>query len=203
MPSARHHAPATARNREPIFFVLNPLLPSGARILELASGSGEHGCYFCQKRSDIYWQPSDPNPESRKSILAWKSFYKLENMADPLDLDVRLIWPTEDFHCLVCINMIHISPWEASLALLAAASQRLVPGGYLYIYGPFLENDQPTAASNLGFDQSLRSRDPSWGIRRKEDLVEAAREYQLKLVQRVAMPANNLSLVFQTTVGQN
>ncbi|MFW7379237.1 MAG: DUF938 domain-containing protein [Oligoflexus sp.] len=192
------HAPATLRNREPILSILDPLLNTGDHILEIASGSGEHACYFCQHRPDIQWQASDPDPQARDSIQAWRQQLQVINLMEPLPLDVLdKNWPLGIYQGIVCINMIHISPWQACLNLLAKAQQHLQPEGFLYLYGPFWEKETPPAPSNLDFDHSLKSRNPAWGIRQKEELIAEADKQALQFVGRWDMPANNLSLLFR------
>jgi len=191
----KHHAPATARNREPIRDVLARELPTTGTVLEIASGSGEHAVAFAAAFPQITWQPSDPDPNARASIAAHRAEAALPNLAEPLVLDVmHAPWPLERADAIVCINMVHISPWEASLALVANAARLLAPGALLYLYGPYLI-DGETAPSNREFDRSLRSRDPRWGVRELRDLVGIAEHFELR--DTVAMPANNHSLVFR------
>lgn len=192
----RRHAPAARRNREPILQTLQAYLQPGHKILEIASGSGEHACYFCQQRPDIFWQPSDPDPSARDSIRSWREHYQLTNLADPLDLNVLADWELGLFDGIVCINMIHISPWEASIALLRHSSRHLKEGGFLFLYGPFLEADKETAESNLAFDSSLKERNPAWGLRSKEAIIAEAEVFGLQFTKRWSMPANNISLLF-------
>lgn len=200
-PAAARTSPATARNREPILQVLAPRLAAGARVLEIASGAGEHALFFAQALPQVRWRPSDPSPEARASIAAWRATADLPNLDAPVALDAAdpATWPTEPVDAIVCINMIHIAPWAAAQGLMAGAGLRLASGGQLVLYGPYLEDDIPTALSNLAFDDSLRSRDPAWGIRRREDVEALAAAHGLTLAERIAMPANNLILVFVRT----
>ncbi|MDX2086790.1 MAG: DUF938 domain-containing protein [Kofleriaceae bacterium] len=190
----KHHAPATERNRAPIREVLARVLPAGGTVLEIASGSGEHAVAFARAFPHLTWQPTDADPAALASIAAWRDEAALPNLAAPVALDVTQPWPFATADAIVCINMVHISPWEASLALFSNAAQLLAPGALLYLYGPY-RIAGVTAPSNEAFDRSLRARDPRWGVRAVEDLTEAAVGFAL--VEMVAMPANNHSLVFR------
>jgi len=193
----KRFAPATERNRGPIRDVLARVLPASGTVLEIASGSGEHAVAFAQAFPALTWQPSDPDPSARASIAAWGDEAGLANLAPPIELDVMKPWPALAPSAIACINMVHISPWEASLALFANAGRILAPGAVLYLYGPYRFSGAFTAESNAEFDRSLRARDPRWGVRDVDDLVAAARAAQLELVETVAMPANNHSLIFR------
>ena len=197
----RLKAPSTARNREPILTVLQRVLPPQARVLELASGAGEHAVFFASAMSDIIWQPSDPDAEARGSIAEWIKAEALANVLFPAEIDARSDdWGIEDqapFDALVAINMIHISPWEATLGLMRGAGRLLRAGGVLFTYGPYKRDGAHTASSNEAFDESLKMRDSRWGVRDVADVVSAARENGLQLREIVEMPANNLSLVFE------
>ena len=165
MDDGRLHFPATARNREAIAEVLEPLLPQRGLVLEIASGSGEHLCHFQQQFAASHpllrWQGSDPDPLHRCSLQAWADALGLSAMAEPLDLDATAVpWPALDPALILCINMIHIAPWAACQGLLAEAGRQLPEGGQLVLYGPFVEQLVPTSPSNEAFDASLRSRDP-------------------------------------------
>jgi SAM-dependent methyltransferase len=198
-PHGARTSPATARNRQPILEVLAPRLPDGARVLEIASGAGEHAVFLAAALPRVNWQPSDPDPVARASIAAWRSQAALTNLAAPLALDAADLttWPTESVDAVVCINMIHISRWAAAEGLMAGAGRMLPPGGKLFLYGPYLEADVPTAPSNLAFDVSLKSRDPAWGLRDLADVAALAVKSGLALVERIAMPANNLIVIFE------
>ncbi|HVK84406.1 MAG TPA: DUF938 domain-containing protein [Kofleriaceae bacterium] len=192
----KRHAPATERNREPIREVLARVLPRTGTVLEIAAGSGEHAVYFARAFPHLTWQPTDADPAALESIAAWRDDAALPNLAAPLALDVTQPWPVDHADAIVCINMVHIAPWEAALALFANASRVLAPGALLYLYGPYRFGGA-TAPSNEAFDQSLRARDPRWGVRDVDDLTAAAAGHGLRLVDTVAMPANNHSLVFR------
>jgi SAM-dependent methyltransferase len=191
----KQHAPAALRNREPIREVLARVLPATGTVLEIASGSGEHAVAFATAFPALTWQPSDPDPTARASIAAHRAEAGLSNLAAPLELDVMAPWPIARADAIVCINMIHISPWEASLALFEHAGRLLAPDALLYLYGPYRFDGAFTAPSNADFDRSLRSRDPRWGVRDLRDVVAAAAAFTL--AEMVAMPANNHSLIFR------
>jgi SAM-dependent methyltransferase len=196
--SARRHAPATARNRDPILAVLERVLPATGTVLEIACGSGEHAVYFAERLPGLVWQPSDPDPEACRSTDAWAAGGSLPNLRPAVALDVRdPSWDVGPADAVVCINMIHISPWESCLALLRGAAACLPPGGVLFTYGPYRVGGEHTAPSNAAFDQSLRDRDPSWGVRDRDAVAAEAARLGLRLEETVEMPANNLSLVFR------
>jgi SAM-dependent methyltransferase len=190
----KRHAPATDRNREPIREVLARELPAHGLVLEIASGSGQHAVAFAGAFPNLTWQPTDADPDAVASIAAWRDEAALPNLAAPLALDVQAAWPVDHADAIVCINMVHISPWESSIALFAGASRLLPPGGLLFLYGPYLF-DGVTAPSNLEFDRSLRSRDPRWGVRDVTALSGIATDFTLR--EAVPMPANNHSLIFR------
>lgn len=192
----RTYAPATARNREPILEVLRRLLPPRGLILEVASGTGEHTAFFAPQFPALEWQPSDPDPAARASIAAWTS--GLANVRTPLELDAAAPdWPIEHADAVLCINMIHISPWTATLGLLAGAAKLLRVGGLLYLYGPYKQGGRHTAPSNAAFDDSLRASDLAWGVRDLDNVADAAREAKFGSPEAIAMPANNLSVIFR------
>ena len=197
----KQYAPATQRNREPILQVLSEVLSPKNKVLEIASGTGEHAVYFATQLS-CHWIPSDPNPESRSSITAWKNSSSVDNLSLPLSIDVtqdnwqqQLV--NQNIDSIVNINMIHIAPWKACLGLMNGAEAILPPQGILYLYGPFKRNGEHTALSNANFDLSLRARNREWGVRDLERVIEVAADANLKLQQIVDMPANNLSVIFR------
>jgi len=191
---ARKHAPATLRNREAIAAVLVEELTVRGLVLEIASGSGEHVAHFARELPGHSWQPSDPDASARASIAAWCE--GLANVLLPLDLDAASDhWPIDRADAVLCINMVHISPWAATLGLLAGAARLLPRGAPLIVYGPFLREGVPLAPSNAAFDESLKARDPRWGLRSVEAIRDAA--LGLALDRVVEMPANNLTLVFR------
>jgi hypothetical protein len=178
--------------------VLSPRLPHGARVMEIASGAGEHAVFVAAARPDVTWQPSDPDPEALTSIATWRDQSGLTNVAAPVRLDASdpTTWPTGPFDAIVCINMIHISPWAATLGLMAGASRVLSPAGRLFLYGPYFEADVATVPSNRAFDQNLKGRNPAWGLRDLGKVKAAAASEGRGFAERIAMPANNLSVIF-------
>jgi SAM-dependent methyltransferase len=200
MTDPRLQSPAAARNRQPILEVLRTVLPDRARVLEIASGSGEHAFHFAGAEPGWIWQPSDPHPHALASIAAWRAQADLPNLRYPLPLDVTADWPTGEWDAIVAINLLHIAPWEVAEALMARAGACLVPGGVLYFYGPYRRGGQHTAPSNAAFDADLKRRDPRWGVRELDEVVAEAERHGLALEKTVAMPANNLSLVLRRTV---
>ena len=198
MTDARRHAPATHRNRDPILAVLRRALPARGLVLEVSSGTGEHAVHFAGALPGLAWQPSDPDPAARASIAAWAAAAGLPNLRPPLDLDAAAErWPIAGADAVVCINMLHIAPWAAGLGLLRGAARLLPAGGPLILYGPYRQGGRHTAPSNAGFDAGLRARDPAWGVRDLEAVAAAAAEAGLGAPEVVAMPANNLALVFR------
>jgi cyclopropane fatty-acyl-phospholipid synthase-like methyltransferase len=173
-------------------------MPAGARVLEVASGAGEHAMFLAAALPGVRWQPTDRDPEALASIAAWRDQAGLANLAPPLRLDAADLatWPAGPFDAVVCINMIHIAPWAATEGLMTGAGQGLTPGGRLFLYGPFLEADVKTVPSNLAFDESLKARDPAWGLRDLAEVSTLAQAQGLSLAERIAMPANNLVVVF-------
>jgi SAM-dependent methyltransferase len=191
-------APATLRNREPILRVLRPELPDQGLILEIASGTGEHVTWFAKALPSLQWQPSDPDPASRDSITAWTATRDVANVRTPLDIDVRVRpWPITGIAAILCINMVHISPWPATEALMAEASRLLPPNGLLYLYGPYLRPGMATAPSNIAFDGDLRQRNPEWGLRNLRAVEKLAAACRLTMQEVVPMPANNLSIILR------
>ncbi|QPS40966.1 DUF938 domain-containing protein [Burkholderia oklahomensis] len=196
--SSRRWAPATERNREPILDVLKRVLPTRGTVLEIASGTGQHAIHFAAALPDLVWQPTDAEAAARASIAAWAADAAPPNLRAPLALDVCVKpWPLAAADAIVCINMIHIAPWEAACALFDGAARVLPDGGVLYLYGPYRRGGAHTAESNAQFDAQLRSRDPAWGVRDLETVVELGRAAGLALDEVVEMPANNLSVVFR------
>lgn len=191
-------SPSVARNRDPILSVLRRALPSKGTVLEIASGTGEHAVYFAKALPHLTWQPTDRDEQALRSITAHRAAANLPNLLAPLALDASsATWPVQQADAIVAINMIHISPWAATEGLLAGAGRVLTHGGVLYLYGAYMENGAHTAPSNEAFDLDLRQRNPSWGVRDLEQVVELAAANGLCFVERIAMPANNLSLIFQ------
>ena len=193
----RRTAPAAARNKGPILAVLARILPVYGLTIEIASGTGQHVVHFAGALSGWTWQPTEIDPEARRSIAAWVEETGLTNILPPLALDVcEPHWPVERADAVLCINMIHISPWRATECLMAGCERLLEPGGILFLYGPYRRFGRHTAPSNEAFDESLRQRNPQWGVRDLEEVEETAGAHGLGLSEVVEMPANNLSVVF-------
>lgn len=191
---------AAERNATPILTVLKAHLGPLMRVLEIASGTGQHAEGFARAIPGLTWTPSDPDAGARSSIAARRSASGLANLSAPLRLDAadRASWPDDVFDAIVCINMIHISPWSATEGLMQQGANRLEsPGGLLALYGPYLEGETPLAPSNAAFDADLRSRNPHWGLRDRDTVVRLARSQGLHLTRRIEMPANNLMLLFR------
>lgn len=200
MPEAeiRQFAPSAQRNRDPILAVLRETLPAKGLVLEIASGSGEHAMHFAAALPGLSFQPSDPNAEARASIDAWAKEAALPNLLPALALDASTPgWPLARADGVICINMIHISPWAATQGLIAEAARLLPPGGPLYLYGPYRQSGVPLAPSNAAFDESLRGRDPRWGLRELDTVAALAAAAGFGPPEVTAMPANNLSVVFR------
>jgi cyclopropane fatty-acyl-phospholipid synthase-like methyltransferase len=197
-PDRRLFSPSTARNRAPILAVLQEALPPDARVLEIASGSGEHAVFFARAMPQTVWQTSDPDSELRASIAAWIAHERLANVLPPLDLDVRRKeWgASASFDAIVAINMIHIAPWDATAALFAGARSLLRPDGIVFLYGPFMRGGNHTAPSNEAFDCWLRERDVASGVRDLDEVTRVAEREGFVLREIVEMPANNISVVF-------
>lgn len=194
----KRFAPATDRNRAPILEVLRGVMPERGLVLEIASGTGQHAVYFGGALPGVLWQPSDPDAESRASIDAWRAESGLSNVRPALELDVsREDWGVEAADAIVCINMIHISPWSSCEALMRGAARLLPAGAPLYLYGPYRFDGAFTAPSNEAFDASLRARDPSWGVRDLSDVTAAALASGFDREAVIPMPANNHSVVFR------
>lgn len=188
------HFPATARNRVPLLDALRPRLSAGV-VLEIASGSGEHGVFFAQHLPHVIWQPTDADPAHLASIEAWRLELGGPNVRPALRLDTRGQWPTGPFAAVFCANLVHIAPWPVAQALFAGAASVLPPGCPLFTYGPYLRGGAHTAPSNAAFDASLRSRDPCWGVRDIDDLAAIAPGFAVEDV--LPMPANNFTIVWR------
>ena len=192
----RRQAPAAARNVVPIGDVLQDWLPASGTVLEIASGTGEHALAFARRFPALEWQPSDPDPEALASIDAWRAEGP-PNLRPPLHIDTRSDeWPVDRADAVLCINMVHISPWNSAIGLLDGVQRILVTGGPLILYGPWLEAELEAAPSNLAFDQSLRARNPEWGLRLVENFAAEAASRGLMLAGRREMPSNNIMLRF-------
>lgn len=200
MPELSHPPihPSVLRNRDPILEVLRRVFADAENVLEVASGGGAHAWYFARHLPHLTWQPSDLAPENRADIERWRAHQAIDNLLAPLALDARETpWPVESADAVYCGNMIHISPWETALGLFAGAARTLPQGGVLVTYGPYKIGGAHTAPSNAAFDESLRSRNPEWGVRDLEAIVEAAAGVGFEHEEQLAMPANNFTLVFR------
>ncbi len=199
MPTAlKKHAPAAERNREAIAEVLAQALPESGRILELASGTGQHACHFAQSWPHLEWLPTDADPEALVSIEAWRAEAGLENLKPAIRLDVfSAQWPVTPVDAIVAINLLQVSPLPTVDVLFAGASQLLAPGGMVFLYGPFIVPGVPTAQSNQEFDASLRTRNPSWGVRSFDRVRRAAEHSGFFFQDRIDMPASNFCLIFR------
>jgi len=195
----RRYASATLRNRDAILGVLKQNLPDSGLVLEVASGSGEHALHFAEaSAADLVFQPSDPDPGARASIDAWAASLDLPNVRPAVALDASAeAWPVVRADAVICINMIHIAPWAAATGLMRGAASVLPPKGILYLYGPYRRGGRHTAPSNEAFDQSLRTRNPAWGVRDLETVIELAASHGFAAPAIEEMPANNLSLIFR------
>lgn len=194
----KRSSPASVRNREPILAALRPRLPAAGLVLELASGTGEHAVHCAAALPALQWQPTDLDPDALASIAAWRDEAQLPNLRAPLPLDaLRWPWPVERADAIFCANMVHISPWEVSVALFAGAARVLPAGAPLCTYGPYRFDGAFTAPSNQAFDASLRQRDPRWGVRDVAELSKLASQHGLALEETVEMPANNHVLLFR------
>jgi SAM-dependent methyltransferase len=194
----RLYYPHVARNREPVLEVLRRVLPPRGLVLELASGSGEHAAYFAANLPALNWQPSDPDAAALASIAAHRAAAGAPNLLPPLRLDATSApWLVERAEAVVCINMIHITPWAASEGLMAGAARTLPAGGVLYLYGPYRIDGRHTAPSNQEFDTRLRAQSAQWGIRDLADVTALAAHHGLSLMETAAMPANNLSVIYR------
>ena len=187
-----------ARNRQPILDVLVRALPRAGLVLEIASGSGEHAVFFAENLSSLRWQPTDADAGALASIAAHRAAAGLSNLLEPLRLDTAAEhWPIDSADALVCNNMVHITPWRVTEGLIAGAGRTLRAGGILYLYGPYRIDGRHTAASNKDFDAWLKAQNPEWGIRGLAAVTALARRHGLRLTERLAMPANNLSVIFR------
>ena len=195
---AKGFAPAAERNRQPILDVLRRVLPPAGLVLEVASGTGQHAFFFSEQLRTLQWQPSDPSPEALLSIGAWVEEAGRGNLLHPIELDVRWReWPVDRADALLCINMIHISPWETTEALFGGARKLLKARSPLITYGPYRLHGKHTAPSNAAFDENLRARNARWGVRDIDDLTALGGRTGFTLEERVDMPANNMTLVWK------
>lgn len=188
----RRYSPSAARNRDDILPVLRRHLPATGRLLELAAGTGEHAIRFASELPNLHWQPTDRSETALASMRAWHEEAGLPNLAPPRSLEIESDdWPEGPWHAALAINLLHISPWRTTLALLAGVGRVLAPGGVFAVYGAFFVEEVATAPSNLQFDASLKARDPELGVRDFGSVTQAAAGHGLRFHERVSMPNNN------------
>lgn len=198
----KRYAIATEKNRQPILEILKEKIPANGNILEIASGSGEHSLFFAPYFPQQQWIPSDKEKECLDSIKTWREDCLTDNLQLPLEIDVmESNWhqslTQKNITAIICINMIHISPWEACLGLMTGAREILPLDGILYLYGAYKINNQHTATSNQEFDKYLKSQNSAWGVRNLEDIIEVAAKNNLTFEKKIQMPSNNFSLIFR------
>lgn len=192
------NAPAAERNRGPIADALAAHLPARGVVLEVASGTGQHLVFFAGKFAQLTWQATDVDLEKLAGISARIDEAGQPNLLAPLQLDVAsTVWPVSSADALVCINLLHISPWGCCGGLFAGAARTLSADGLAYVYGPFNVDGRYTSEGNAAFDASLRERDAALGLRDVTDVEQLADAHGFNPVARICMPANNLSLVFR------
>ena len=202
--AVRRYAPAAERNRVPILEVLRRHVPERARVLEVASGTGQHAAFLAAALPGTRWLPSEADPSAFASIAAWAAFEGAPNVDEAVLLDAAAErWPVDALDVVYCANLIHIAPWSCGIGLLRGAGRHLAPGGRLVLYGPFKVDGRHTSASNVAFDRGLRAQDPRWGVRDLRDVEARAAESGLHLVEKVDMPANNLVVVFRRRDGSD
>ena len=203
MEDNRQFAESSQKNRQVILDVLLQYIKDdGGNVLEIAAGTGEHSVFFALNFPQKLWFPTDISDRAILSIKSWIEFTKIPNIQQPRITNVQNDGWESDFEgnnisTILCINMIHIAPWEACLGLLKGAGKILKKGGILYFYGAYKQGGEHTSESNAKFDESLRGRNESWGVRNLETVIEEASLHQLSFVQIVQMPSNNLSVIFQ------
>lgn len=194
----RQFAPATQRNKTPILEVLKRYLPPSGTVLEIGSGTGEHAVYFAGALPALVWQPTEKTVQALASIEAWRQHANVLNMNPPIRLDVNApAWPVTAANAIVCINVIHYSPWQTTLDLLDGAQRLLPSGGILYLYGPYRRGGEHTAESNAAFDDWLKQRDPRFAVRNLETVQEEATLRGFETIDVIDMPANNVSVVLR------
>jgi SAM-dependent methyltransferase len=206
-PDGRLDAAAFHRNHQAIWAVLHPFLAGkSGDVIEAGSGTGQHVVHFARHTPDIIWWPSDLNEQHLKSIEAWRAHAALPNVRPPLRIDLSDPAWCSELHdgsgpgpllAVFCANVIHIAPWRVAEGLFEGAGRTLRADGRLFLYGPFKRHGKQTSLSNAVFDTSLRERDAEWGVRDIADVEKLANRVGLVLTETVAMPANNLILVFE------
>jgi cyclopropane fatty-acyl-phospholipid synthase-like methyltransferase len=189
---------SAVRNRDEILEVLLEHMPMTGTILEIAAGAGIHCTHFAPRFPNVTWQPADRDPRKLASIRAYAAQAQIPNLQDPMDLDTTWDeWPIKDVDGIININMIHASPWESAVGLFKGAYRTLVPGGILLMYGAYFRKDRETVPSNLEFDKRLQERDPSWGLRSFETVVETAESAGLTFDRILEVPNNNYAVLYR------
>ena len=212
VPDGRLDGPAFHRNHDAIWSAISGFLGAqSGNVLELGSGTGQHASTFAARAPQLTWWPSDIYPSHLASIEAWRQHAGLANLRAPQRIDLgdpAWVWtadgqPGGALAAMLCINVLHISPWQVSQNLIAGAGRYLAADGRLFVYGPFMRSGQHTAPSNAEFDASLRAKNPEWGVRDLNDLEALAQDAGLTLAETVPMPANNLVLAFARAAQRN
>jgi SAM-dependent methyltransferase len=198
----RLQGPAFARNHAPIWSVMAPFLAGrDGHMLEVGSGTGQHAVDYASRTPAVTWWPSDVNPRHLASIAAWRAHAKLANVQAPARLDLMAADWDKDLAApdpllaILCVTVLHISPWRATENLLAGAGRRLAPHGRVFVYGPFMRDGAHTAPSNAAFDASLRTENADWGVRDTRDIAAVAARSGLRIAEVTPMPRDNFTLV--------
>lgn len=195
LPDGRWVTDSAERNQASIADVLRRILPAEGTVLEVASGTGQHVIFFAREFPGLTWQPSDPDADLRRSIAMTTRMEGSANVLTPLDLDVLRPWPAIRAQAVLCINMVHVAPWEATVAMLAGAAAVIDAGAPLYLYGPYRRGGAHTSPSNEAFDAALRAENSEWGLRDVEAVTAAAEKQGFEPLEIILMPANNLSVI--------
>ena len=191
-------SPAAEQNKGPILQVLHSALPSRGQVIEIASGTGQHVVHFAKALPHLQWQPTERDARLLQAIAERMATERLDNVRPPVPLDVfEVSWPAHRFNAALCINLLHIAPEAATTALFRGAASVLEANGCVVVYGPFKREGRHTAPSNARFDADLRWQNPAWGVRDLETVATAAGVVEFELEDAVAMPADNLTLIFR------
>jgi SAM-dependent methyltransferase len=211
-PDGRLDAPVFHRNHDSIWSAIAGILSRQAGdVLELGSGTGQHVVTFARRAPQLTWWPSDIHQSHLDSIAAWRQHEGLPNVRAPQRIDLTnsdWTWRADGaagqpLTAMLCINVLHISPWGVSQNLFSGGGRLLRPDGHLFVYGPFMRDGVHTAPSNAAFDATLRAENPHWGVRDIRDLRALGDEAGLSLAEIRPMPANNLVLAFERSLRQN
>ncbi len=176
--------------------MLRAYLPPAGTVLEIASGTGQHVCYFAGELPALNWIPSEKDAGSVATLTAGLADHGCSNVLAPLNIDVSGAWPELEVDAVLTANLLHVSPLQTVRQLCRGAASVCRSGGILHVYGPFKQAGEHTSEGNAAFDVSLRRDDSRWGIRDVEAVVEEAAQSGFTDARQIAMPANNLSLVF-------